>query len=153
MKLDYRNYKCGVCGNEEQVQTNHIGEIYSECKYCGNGVRFCLDAPKRQVDKRVIFNFYCFDISNEDEEIRYNNLLELMKSKNYKKFEEVAPYCIEKYTKKWKMLKLKDKTQFNIYNANQFNGQYVSDGIRLFDWRECVFSNKRIKQGYYLTEL
>jgi DNA-directed RNA polymerase subunit RPC12/RpoP len=34
MKVKYRVYKCRNCGNEQQIQTNHLGSCYNYCKNC-----------------------------------------------------------------------------------------------------------------------
>ena len=31
-----KSYMCENCGNESQHETNHWGEIYCNCPYCGN---------------------------------------------------------------------------------------------------------------------
>lgn len=34
-KVEVKRYRCCECGHEQQMSTNHYGEVYSRCPRCG----------------------------------------------------------------------------------------------------------------------
>lgn len=150
MQITFKSYYCGICGTEEEIETNHYGEIYSPCKCCGNSVRACKENIETPNNK-VTLHYYRFDISEQQEKDKYDNLVKYLNDKNYKKpFLDVAPYCTSKFHLKWSYIAKKDNSELNVYNQTQFDTQFVSDGIRLHQWCEALYPNKKIKEGYYI---
>lgn len=44
-KMSYKTYECMTCGKRSEQQTNHWGEIYSQCTACGQRRMFCTEDP------------------------------------------------------------------------------------------------------------
>lgn len=145
-------YFCGVCGAEESVQTNHFGEIYTECKHCNNNILSCKEAPKREHNAIATLHHYRFNLTDsETQNKKYQDLIDNLKEKGFKKHIDRAPFYMGQFSNKWNCLAEKNGQQFKIYDIDTFEDQYVSDGIRLYDWTEVQYLNKRIKEGYYLS--
>lgn len=150
-KVSSKKYKCGICGQEQNVQTNHFGEIYSGCKNCSNTTLYCIEPEAQRIpDCTYVLKYYYFNIETQEKE--YIDLVQKMKELNYKKWEDLCPFYTGDFFKKWEYIKSFDSKEMNIYNPEQFEGPYISDGIRLHDWVECKLDNKRIKKGYYLIK-
>lgn len=147
-----RKYQC-FCGRVENVETNHLGEIYSACPYCGNTTRTCIEDEAIEIRKSLpqenyILKYYRFNTDTQQAE--YNKIVEKIK---VNKTDSHAPFNSSKFNKLWDKIRECDEQNITIYEPEQFDNQYVGIGVRWYKWVECVFENKRIKQGYYLERV
>lgn len=151
VKYAVRQYKCPQCGNIEEHGTNHFGEIYCHCKKCKGSPLYCIEpealaAMNERQQSKVLLTYYRFDISQPEEHKQYKLLCKELKAKGLVKWDYIG---IDRIVE---MEKFNGK-EIIIYDKDQFDNQYVSDAGRLFNWKEQIFPNKKIKNGYYLTHI
>src|SRR6185369_7038494 len=81
MKYATREYYCPTCGNKEKHGTNHQGEIYCNCKNCGNSPLYCaeVDAHAGQPFATAIIHFYNYDMECPSAKEAYAALREKLK--------------------------------------------------------------------------
>jgi hypothetical protein len=99
--------------------------------------------------------YYRFDISNEEEKKQYKALSQKLNKLGLTLFDSIS---LSDYTTKTsffnKIKELENKgfieleTEF-IFN-NQWNTTEESFNLRVFDWAEEIYPNRKIKEGYYL---
>lgn len=144
MKISKKKYICLACNNITEHETNHEGEIYCQCKKCGNlGLH-----PQSKLhlfeesEDFAIFHFYRFNI--DEEKHKYLELCNFLSSLNYKNFNTLYNFELTNLWQEW------DNSKIKILNVNQFEDQYVTNKGRLHQWSEVIFPNRKIKKGYYL---
>jgi hypothetical protein len=143
--IKQREYYCPLCGNKEMHSTNHIGEIYSNCKVCGNDVLYCKDNEENlQVIKYAYLEKYEYNLEDIIQAKLYKLLERELKGIGYKKF----PHRPIKYREVEEYEKIGPIPYIEIYE--DLGNQYVTDRGRLHNWLEFTFDNKNIKEGYYL---
>lgn len=101
---------------------------------------------------------YRFDISKETEQKSYNNLVDLLKSKNYKKsITQMSEYVFKNDTAKafFESIQPTEEIDTNYVFADQLNtiGLEGNNGKRLHFWSENKYPNKNIKEGYYIKDV
>jgi len=105
---------------------------------------------------KTTLHYYRFDISNESEAKEYKNLCVELKSKGLKVFDSIA----EEHSTFYKeLIKPLDNTVIELETEHLFNNQWNTaptitseKGIRVFDWSEPIYPNKKIKEGMYLDQ-
>ena len=88
--------------------------------------------------------FYRFDVSLHTEKGKYLNLVRKLRDREYRRFN-----CYSNGTKEIKCLHDRKKVKLYldwISDSHQFN----SDAGRVHDWKEVIYPNDDIKEGYYL---
>ena len=100
-------------------------------------------------------HYYRFDISQLDQKKEYLKLKNLLESKGYKLFDSIGPDDYEWYKK---IIFLLNNETIELETNYIFNNQWnttpilnISEhGIRVMDWAEAIYPNRKIKEGYYL---
>ncbi len=146
-KISDKKYQCLVCGNVEIHSTNHFGEIYCNCKKCGNGGLECMEpeAISSRKNNPVIvtkLHKYRFDISQPEQKKEYIALKAELKAKNYKLHDSISGIKHGYFD----LLPCEIKIDISYVFDNQWN----SSAGRVFDWKEEIYPNNKIKQGYWL---
>lgn len=146
-KISTKQYQCLVCKNIEPHSTNHFGEIYCSCKNCGNTGLQCIDpeaiaARKDNPTIKTKLNKYRFDISQPDQNTEYKKLSKELKANGYKLHDSISGIKHNYFD----LL----PTEILIDTSYVFDNQWNSNAGRVFDWKEEVYPNKKIKQGYWL---
>lgn len=147
MPITLKKYQCLVCKNIEMHSTNHFGEIYCKCKNCKNTGLACIEpeATEAAKDNPTIatkLHKYRFDISNEEEKKQYYDLRQSLKNRGYKLFDSISGVSHEYF----EML----PEEIQIDTSYVFDNQWNSSAGRVFDWKEEIYPNKKIKEGYWL---
>jgi len=150
-KYATRQYQCPVCDNIENHGTNHFGEIYCHCKKCGNSVLYCIEPEaikerEQRNTNKCVLHYYRFDISDKEQAAQYKEFCTRLAGLGLTKWDYISNDRISEMQKF-------DGKELTIYDKGQFDNQYVSDAGRLFNWKEQIYPNKKIKNGYYLTHL
>lgn len=150
-KYAIREYKCPVCGNIEKHGTNHFGEIYCPCKKCKNSVLYCnepeaLEAREQRKQDKAVLTYYRFDISQPVQATQYKALCSQLQAQGLTKWDFVG---LDRMTE----MEQHNGKEVTIYDKDTFDNQYISDIGRLFNWKEQIYPNKKIKNGYYLTHI
>jgi hypothetical protein len=150
MPITLKQYYCPTCGNQENHSTNHYGEIYCNCRKCGNSPLYCSEVNSHEglPFLNATIHFYSFDIGTEEGARGYSELSRyLNQDLDYKgkKFAVLTQY------KEWQAVKSHDGESIKLYNPDQFDNQFVSNIGRVFYWKEAVYPNRDIKDGYYLV--
>lgn len=142
-------YYCPACKHQENHGTNHYGEIYCLCKRCGNSPLYCRDVDefKDSELKEVTLHCYYYDISKYEESIQYRNFEKDMRGLGYEIFQTASMDGKQFVFKQYHLQKIK------LYLPFQWDNQYVSNIGRVFNWREMVYENKSIKEGYFLEKI
>jgi hypothetical protein len=100
--------------------------------------------------------YYKFDISNPQEKEQYKALFKMLKSKGNDLFNCIDFDNYEQKQDFYNKIKEMDKKGFIeldtkfIFN-NQWNTTPQSHNLRVFDWKESIYTNRDIKEGYYLN--
>lgn len=156
MKIARRLYYCPVCGNEEPHETNHTGEIYCNCRACGNSPLYCRegDGNAGRPFKLVTLRVYRFNLENPADRRDYNELREAL-SRRGLTCHKVLDHGFgrpagSKYLFSFDAIAVHTGETFKVYDPEQFKGQYVSDIGRVHDWYETIYPNNKIKAGYWL---
>lgn len=150
LKIASRLYRCPMCGNLENHSTNHEGEIYCNCKACGNMPLYFAgrDIHADMKFKEVVMHCYSFGScvpQQQDPNLAdYADLELLMKLRGYKKFAVATEY------RQWTAIREHDGKTVKLYLPFQWADQFVTNIGRLHQWWEAVFPNKEIHNGYYL---
>lgn len=146
MLYSIKEYYCPNCGNRSKQGTNHIGEIYVNCGKCGSSPLYCaeVDALKDRPFIEAKLVYYKFNLDKPEDKAAYSQLGDTLKAKGYALHDALSAFS------EWMEIEKKDGRIIRLYNPEQFKGQYVSNIGRVFDWREAVFPNRKIKHGYYL---
>lgn len=143
LKVAVRDYVCPVCGNEEEHSTNHEGEIYCNCKKCGNmGLYFKQDS--RQFVPMFSLTYYRLDVGNPQEEAEYKEIVKKMDSKCFNVLVNPRSTFLDH---------LKNKKVISVHEPKTFDDQFITDSGRLHKWFEAVYPNRDIKEGYFLQKL
>ena len=105
---------------------------------------------------KTVLHYYHFDISKEDEVNEYKKLCKNLESTNLVKFAGIGNDDYQHYKKH--IIPIDGKT-IHLETKHLFNNQWNTaptdtseHGLRVFDWDECIFPNKDIKQGYWLEQ-
>lgn len=156
VKISYKKYKCTVCGHEEEIQTNHYGDVYSACKDCGDSSSMACNEPeaieyrKHRPQTTAIMVCYYYDLEIDAQRHQYEELVEELKKYGYGS-PSPTRYNYHGKGHKHSVCRLGHHLQpVTIYDPNQFYRQYVTDKGRLYPWAEYEFPNKRLAQGYFL---
>lgn len=148
MKVLNRDYQCPTCNAKSTVETNHIGEIYSGCKYCGNGVLYCIE-PEAIKERDALpyiettLHYYRFSIHIESQKKEYLALRKVLTKQGLHVFDSLSMNTNS-------MKAYKDHGVVKLYTGQVFDNQWISDVGRVHDWAETIYPNKDIKEGYYL---
>lgn len=155
-----KQYECPVCGHVDKISTNHYGEIYSPCRKCGSSQPLRCIEPEAKFERpiiKTILHYYYFNLdmptigTSSYDPIppaldRYRKLEEVL-SKTKKKFSALIPEP-HKTFQKFKDL---DGKEVHLYSDWVTENQWASvEGLRIFDWQEAIYPNKKIKEGYFL---
>jgi len=106
---------------------------------------------KNKTIKAKIY-FYRYDISKKDEKKAYLKEMEI--AKELSKWDK--PNTLHHINFTWEsnkafMDKLKKNKYIHIETEHLFSNQFnTKEGFRLWNWRENIFLNKDIKEGYYI---
>lgn len=152
-KITKKSYRCFGCDKKTEHETNHYGEIYEECKNCGSIVLYCseeiaVDARNKlpKMDAKLVY--YRFELDDEKQREKYDAMC--------RKLETVYDLWKDAKTnflyQQRKVKVLKDKIYITIYEPANWEQQFTTSVGRLHSWFEMTFHNKRIKEGYYLTD-
>ena len=146
MKIELRDYVCPMCLTESQHSTNHEGEIYCGCKKCGSSVLYFKGANTPFVPMFTLKK-YRFDWGKPQERDAYLKMVsERGKAKKFKV--NVLPRNSTLFFDS-----LKENEIINVFNPNEFTGQYITNKGRLHDWFEASYPNADILEGYYLVQI
>ncbi len=155
LKIESRPYYCPVCGNKETHSTNHIGEIYTHCKACGNSPLYCELAAEEYTqppDKTAILHVYKFNLETQRDE--YKALCQRLSEMGYARAEALDPGygrpAGHKFLFAMGAWDQHDGETVRIYRPEQFQDQYVSNLGRVHTWYETIYPNAKIKHGYWL---
>lgn len=152
-KIANRAYYCPTCGNREVHATNHTGEIYCECRACGNSPLYCaeVDVFEGRTYRTAVIHFYEYQTYAENygnQKTRYSNLVQDLNTRGYHRFHAITSY--RSYT----AMKSHDGETVRLYDPDQFPAdQYVSNIGRLHQWFEAAWDNRYIRSGYWLDIL
>jgi hypothetical protein len=150
-------YRCPTCGHEEEHSTNHTGEIYCNCKACGNSPLYCAEVDPFEGRPFVTARLVCYRFTLEDDQQRkqYAELKSKLRQEHgYKVFASLdySP-AGHKHLFSFAAWREHDGETVRLYDPEQFTNQYVSNLGRVFDWKEAIYPNRKIKEGYYLVRL
>lgn len=152
MPITVKEYYCPLCGNVEKHSTNHTGEIYCNCKKCGNNSLYCKEVNEHAdlPFQKAVLHYYAYGFTmseyNLNDSLPYKELTEKLSGMGYSKFE-----AYDSLTHAGReLLKNLDGKEIKLYNVGQFDNQIVSNIGRVFYWREFVLPNKQLKIGYWL---
>lgn len=105
---------------------------------------------------KTVLHYYRFDVSNEIEKQEYKKLSAKLKSEGLTLFDSISPNHSEYYKK---LIAPLDGKAIELETEYLFNNQWntapteTSDkGLRVFDWSEAIYPNKKIKEGMYLDQ-
>jgi hypothetical protein len=150
-----KKYKCSVCEAVTEHQTNHFGEIYCPCPMCGSTNPLqCVEPEAIQAKADIKYvavkiTPYYFDVSGKENAKLYENLCENLQFKGLKMFRCISLTPHEARAAFYKKITELGEVHLalNWITENQWSTQ---EGFRVFDWREEIYPNKKIKEGYYL---
>lgn len=105
---------------------------------------------------QTTLHYYRFNLDNDNEKTEYKDLCQSLKTKGLKLFDSIS----SDHSKFYKELILPlNNTVITLECEHLFNNQWntakteTSDkGLRVFDWSEAIYPNKRIKEGMYLDQ-
>ena len=151
--ISTKNYKCFRCGKKQRVETNHFGEIYSNCVSCKCSPLQCIEpeaveAREVRPTLKTVAHYYYFNIDlNAEDAEEYQKLKKTMKKAGRKcrRFGSVSPYN-----------DLEGHSQYNgkeieLYIDWLGSEQWSSpNGLRWHEWVEYIVPNENIKVGSYL---
>lgn len=146
-----KTYYCPLCGNEEPHSTNHIGEIYCNCKKCGNSPLYCRDMDYSKLEyKEAIIHYYRFSTDQSRQLNQYEILKDYLGNiLKYKLFDAIWPNIHQTM----QGIMLNDLEIIKLYKPFQWEDQFVSSIGRVHKWKEAIYPNKKIKEGYWLEIL
>jgi ribosomal protein L40E len=98
---------------------------------------------------KTILHYYGFDTSDRTQAEQYkvyrSNLLAL----GLKCFSSISP----DHTRWYKKIAGLDGHEITLETAHIFDNQWnIAEGLRVFDWSEAIYPNKRIKEGIWLEQ-
>lgn len=104
----------------------------------------------------TILHYYRFDISQPEQAEQYKALCKQLKAQGLKVFDSISPNHSKFYKEKiqplnGEIIKLETEHLFN----NQWNTTATETseiGLRVFDWSEPIYPNRKIKEGMYLDQ-
>jgi uncharacterized Zn finger protein len=148
MPITNKVYYCPLCGSREDHSTNHIGEIYCHCRNCGNNPLYCeeMDYSKFEYTEAIL-HYYRFSINESRQLNQYNTLKEYLRDNlKYKIFDviELNAHQI------MQGIMLRDSETIKLYKPFHWPDQFVSNIGRVHKWKEVIYPNKNVKEGYYL---
>jgi len=103
---------------------------------------------------KVTVNYYRLDTSKVDQCKEYNELKTRLKKEGYKLFDSISMTSYDAKVKFFNDIRNKTfEVDTNYIFDNQFNTVKTEShsGYRLFDWKEEIYPNKSIKEGYFCT--
>mgnify|MGYP006370776307 CR=1 FL=1 len=111
-------------------------------------------APGKTIE--TVLHYYRFDISNPAEAEQYKALCASLKAQGLKVFDSIAQNHSKFYKEQIQPLngqpvQLETEHLFN----NQWNTTPIEgskNGLRVFDWSEPIYPNRKIKEGMYLDQ-
>lgn len=105
---------------------------------------------------KTVLHYYYFDISNPEQAEQYKTLCQSLKAQGLKVFDSIAQNHSEFYEKQIQPL---NGQSVLLETEHLFNNQWNTaptegskTGLRVFDWSEPIYPNKRIKEGMYLDQ-
>jgi hypothetical protein len=141
-----RPYYCPACGNNEDHGTNHIREIYCNCKNCGNSLLYCAFASfENEPFEEAKMFAYRYSIDKPEDARNYALLCAKLRNKGYKLFDTIA---INSLTMKAMCEHAGEVIQ--LYKVDQFDNQFVSNIGRVHYWAEAIYPNRNVKEGYWI---
>lgn len=104
----------------------------------------------------TVLHYYRFDISQPEQAEQYKALCEQLKAQGLKVFDSISPDHSKFYKEKiqplnGQIVKLETEHLFN----NQWNTTATETseiGLRVFDWSEPIYPDRKIKEGMYLDQ-
>lgn len=96
--------------------------------------------------------YYYLDTSKQEESEIYKNLCEELKSKGLKLFDYISLKNDNESKKYWNQIKELNNKYIELDTTYIFDNQWNTNNpdLRIFDWQEEIFPNKKIKKGQYL---
>lgn len=146
MAITNKDYYCPTCGNEETHSTNHHGEIYCRCLKCGAGTLYCKEETfkgREYVNARMCR--YRYNLENKHERAAYAAMLDSLAASGVRCFGVLETPQTAKAE-----LSHAGGVFLRLYKPFLWEGQYVSNVGRLHAWKEYIYPNKNIKEGYFL---
>lgn len=105
---------------------------------------------------KTILNYYNFDISDKDQAEQYSKMCAELEAKGLKKFDSISSEHGKWYADTIAPLNGKEITlEIKYLFNNQWNTAPIKkgeNGLRVFDWSEAIYPNRRIKQGMWLEQ-
>lgn len=99
-------------------------------------------------------HWYRFNTENESEKEKYLKMSETLKEKGLKVFGHID-MNLGKSREFRKILENLNSKTIELETEHLFNNQWNTEpvegstsGLRVFDWSETIFPNKKIKEGY-----
>lgn len=149
MPITTKRYQCPVCNYIDNISTNHFGEIYSSCRKCGATQPLKCIEPEANENRPIVIttlHHYYFHLEDEKEKIEYHKLVESLIETR-----KIFTALIREPYKTFQKFKEYDGKKVHLYSDWVTDNQWSSEeGLRIFDWEEAIYPNKRIKEGYYL---
>lgn len=103
-------------------------------------------------------HWYRFNTENESEKEKYLKMSETLKEKGLKVFGHID-MNLGKSREFRKILENLNSKTIELETEHLFNNQWNTEpvegstsGLRVFDWSETIFPNKKIKEGYWLDQ-
>ena len=104
---------------------------------------------------KTILHYYNFDISKESEKKEYAILCEKLQGMGLRVFDSISSDHSSFYQKIAKL----DGRELILETEHLFNNQWNTEpidndknGLRVFDWSEPIFPNRKIKKGMWLDQ-
>jgi hypothetical protein len=104
----------------------------------------------------TVLHHYRFDLTNADERAMYEtlraNVLEKLGFPVWPMHADFHSYNDRKVVQDFMdQVELKEG-EIELETECLFDNQWNAERLRLFNWAECIFANKDIKEGYYLEQ-
>lgn len=144
--ITVKPYICPLCSTVQEVSTNHNGEIYSQCKYCKSSPLYLEKDEREFIYTNWRVKHYSFDLENKIDSEMYSLLKKKMELFNYRVFASYpVSYLQSKLTRK-----ICSVGHLSVHEKDAFPDQFITQHGRLHNWKEWIFQNAKIKQGYYI---
>lgn len=105
---------------------------------------------------KTTLHYYRYDVSKDTQRGEYDQLCKTLREMGLNKFAGIGLDDSKHYRQHIKGL---DDRTLELETECIFNNQWNTartptseSGLRVFDWDECIFDNRSIKQGYWLEQ-
>lgn len=143
-----RPYVCPLCGHKQNVTTNHTWEIYSPCVSCKSTPLYPEDDEREFKSTNWKVHHYYYDLDNVIDAKLYKIMCSELLNFGYRVFESI-PHSHKESEETRKICSI---INLQVHEVDSFPNQYITQWGRLHDWKEWIFHNKKIKQGYYIEK-